>query len=439
MAQIYDSSHSGQEIDAAVDAVQTIIPSQLTQIGLKLGDLTQLETTANEDLVSAINEVNEKAEQGGGASLPDTEENGFFLVDSAHYVGMKYDEYGLDAAKLSTHFKELIQSDLRQEVMNLKQPAVTGDTANIVSIGLLSDIHADAVNLEAFIECCKGYNIDYMLHLGDATYEYNYGKASSYSFWTGVEGNDEIMNIVGNHDSRRSGSWTGVPQTEVYDCIINPFISEVTVVQPEDAETNGLCYYYKDLNTHVRLICLDCMFWNQDEYDWLSDVLDDAKTNNMHVIIACHYPTNAITLAESSWNCRLKGAKITDTSIGGQPSYLDKYTPTMASDLVQSFIDGGGKFIAWICGHQHRNWLGHLTAHPTQLQFCVPSSRWDYSKPTYFCELGSINQHCFTIIGIDTKNGYLKAVRIGKRNDSFMQKQQQFCYDYINNALIYTA
>lgn len=36
MALIYDSSHSGQEIDAAVDAVQTTIPSQLTQIGSKL-------------------------------------------------------------------------------------------------------------------------------------------------------------------------------------------------------------------------------------------------------------------------------------------------------------------------------------------------------------------------------------------------------------------
>ena len=39
MALIYDSSHSGQEIDAAVDAVQTTIPSQLTQIGSKLDEI----------------------------------------------------------------------------------------------------------------------------------------------------------------------------------------------------------------------------------------------------------------------------------------------------------------------------------------------------------------------------------------------------------------
>lgn len=39
MALIYDSSHSGQEIDAAVDAVQTTIPSQLAQIGSKTDQL----------------------------------------------------------------------------------------------------------------------------------------------------------------------------------------------------------------------------------------------------------------------------------------------------------------------------------------------------------------------------------------------------------------
>ena len=46
MALIYDSSHSGQEIDAAVDAVQTTIPSQLTQIG---SNLVELESVLKEE------------------------------------------------------------------------------------------------------------------------------------------------------------------------------------------------------------------------------------------------------------------------------------------------------------------------------------------------------------------------------------------------------
>lgn len=63
MALIYDSSHSGQEIDAAVDAVQTTIPSQLTQIGSKIGDLANLQTADKSSLVAAVNEV--KSSAGG--------------------------------------------------------------------------------------------------------------------------------------------------------------------------------------------------------------------------------------------------------------------------------------------------------------------------------------------------------------------------------------
>ena len=39
MEQIYDSRHSGQEVDKAVDAVQTTIPNQLAQIGSNLDEV----------------------------------------------------------------------------------------------------------------------------------------------------------------------------------------------------------------------------------------------------------------------------------------------------------------------------------------------------------------------------------------------------------------
>lgn len=102
MAQIYDSSHSGQEIDAAVDAVQTTIPSQLTQIGFKIGDLTELDTTDKSNVVNAINEiVAAMADQSALETLTRkvnanteklesfvvTEEDGFYLVDDDFNIG----------------------------------------------------------------------------------------------------------------------------------------------------------------------------------------------------------------------------------------------------------------------------------------------------------------------------------------------------------------
>lgn len=53
MEQIYDSRHSGQEVDKAVDAVQTTIPNQLTQIGSKIDELPNAEDTDLADFAIA--------------------------------------------------------------------------------------------------------------------------------------------------------------------------------------------------------------------------------------------------------------------------------------------------------------------------------------------------------------------------------------------------
>jgi hypothetical protein len=100
MAQIYDSSHSGQEIDAAVDAVQTTIPSQLTQIGSKLGDLTQLETTDKSSLVGAINEVAAAVISAGSSNIFDVTQSGFYFVDSNYNIGAYFDNSGFHAINM---------------------------------------------------------------------------------------------------------------------------------------------------------------------------------------------------------------------------------------------------------------------------------------------------------------------------------------------------
>lgn len=52
-------------------------------------------------LIAIVNEVE--------ALLSTTNENGFFVVDSSNYIGLKYDNDGFDVAKLSKHFMDLIK------------------------------------------------------------------------------------------------------------------------------------------------------------------------------------------------------------------------------------------------------------------------------------------------------------------------------------------
>lgn len=67
----YKSRYTGAQIDAGIQAARETIPAQLTQIGSKIGDLAELETTDKSDLVSAINEV-KQATEGISSSAADT-------------------------------------------------------------------------------------------------------------------------------------------------------------------------------------------------------------------------------------------------------------------------------------------------------------------------------------------------------------------------------
>lgn len=58
-------------------------------------------TILQSTLIAIVNEIE--------ALLCTTNENGFFVIDSSNYIGLKYDNAGFDVAKLSKHFIDLIK------------------------------------------------------------------------------------------------------------------------------------------------------------------------------------------------------------------------------------------------------------------------------------------------------------------------------------------
>ena len=79
MALIYDSSHSGQEIDAAVDAVQTTIPSQLTQIGSKLDEKADILVTAEPFDTTTLTQIGGANITGSNVWTTSTTQYGSFI------------------------------------------------------------------------------------------------------------------------------------------------------------------------------------------------------------------------------------------------------------------------------------------------------------------------------------------------------------------------
>ena len=121
---VFPSTKAGNEVDQAVTAALTTIPQQLTQIGSKIGDLSELETTDKSDLVSAINEVKQATEDlsGDAADINYTDNYGMGAdnvqdaIDKVGFVGTDIEidltQYTEQRAWISASAKWLVSSSV---------------------------------------------------------------------------------------------------------------------------------------------------------------------------------------------------------------------------------------------------------------------------------------------------------------------------------------
>lgn len=414
-----------------------------------------------------------------------TTQNGFFVIDSAKRIGLKYTNDGLDAAKVTDHLKsllgggegggvdegevqeiveELLENAGIQLVPNIVTWAKADDDVHLlehwsdVTFGVLTDIHGAGTELKAFIDFCNHYSTPYMIHLGDTVVDkYSDGVA----FWTNVTDSNKVLNTIGNHDTRygSTGSnwWYYANKQQSYDTFIKPFIQQNIqgVVQPSDAASTYKCYYYVDLYkgstaTNVRLIVLDSMSWYDNaagaaQYSWLDSLLSASRTAGKHVVICTHIPIND---ADVIANCPFDNSSISpnsspiDTTLAGESSYLDRYiTPSSSnvpnamtlSNLVESHITQGLIFVAYMCGHTHANYLGTIKNHPNQLQIVIPTGK-DWSSPAF--EDNVIYKYCFSLCGINAESKRLMLFRFGKTTQRWGFDTKSFSYNYETHKVV---
>ena len=115
----------------------------------------------------------------------------------------------------------------------------------------------------------------------------------------------------------------------------------------------------------------------------------------------------------------------------------DDYLPVGYTDAVQDFIDGGGTFICWICGHAHYDFFTSINRHPDQIQIGIGLS--GYANRTYHAEkrtTGTKSQDLFNIISFDTTEHCVKIARIGADYNAMLQHKDTVCFDYVNKEII---
>ena len=314
-----------------------------------------------------------------------------------------------------------IDSDIRETSSKLSNARHMA-SGTPLTIFHFSDIHGDKSALQRLMEYVANQEteIDDMICTGDIVAN----TAEQITSWW----DPRVMTCIGNHDaasydSKTGYDWDALSMANRDAYYITPFKSNWNVVH-----TSGKSYYYKDYSTQkVRLIVMDSQAYlaggtdATTQTEWLTDLLASAIANSLHVLIAIHAPYNNAPIVNCSFS-RYGRSNMATLS--------DSFTPQEVIEAVASAINNGLKFIGYIVGHNHQDYIYKPMA--GQIGFCVTCAavsqraQWKDSDQDR-----TVTKDAYNLVTIDTTNTLIKIIRGGGANiDDRMRTRKAICFDY---------
>lgn len=356
-----------------------------------------------------------------------------------------------------------------------------------------TDIHGDtaaAAQIKAFAEQYSSY-IDDIVQTGDAVYYYWNSDGQGYQ-WYQQHGIPEALFVLGNHDGAAnddsqgwkegSADWDFKGKEWDFDTYFADYITSRGVTPPTgyDDPTSPYykaCYWHKDYaSAKIRVIGIDCMHFNDgvrytsnDQETWLAAKLQETLTSGnaaygYSVIFLCHYPLDDYSGNNETWddtnhrftfNKNAGGGHVMDANtqrmvnchyglsftaeakfsmrnrVGtvGSPSY-SKGSDNPIGDVIQSWMNSGGKYVAWLSGHTHTEYMYYPAKYPNMLVIGLPQAGNTRGNNQTDRANDSEMHTCANLVVIDTQNSYIKIVRIGKTMDKSLMRFEKLCYQY---------
>ena len=317
-----------------------------------------------------------------------------------------------------------LNHDAKVTVLNGKKPF---NRATTVPLALLhfSDIHASQTNLERIVDMANhlGTDIDDVICTGDMVSN-NYS-ATCMDFWDAVDGAEDILMVVGNHDladGEHGYSSDQIGQETAYAKYFSPYVSNWGVTMAGE----NLTYWYKDYSAKkVRLIGLNYLLTGDAstaQKTWLVSRLSEAKTAGYAVVIAEHSPLNSFTEIPCNFDI-----------IGKSWGYTEILADIQSA--VQDFIDGGGEFVCYIAGHSHCDYVGYNSNYPNQLCIVVTTALTTGADNDQRRVNGEKSQDAANVVLIDTVTKTVKLVRIGADMDTYLRGRHLFSIKYTDKTI----
>lgn len=286
-----------------------------------------------------------------------------------------------------------------------------------------SDIHANKQNLMRIMNFANKYGakINDIIHTGDMVAS---KWDSGVTFWTEVEGTDNILNVIGNHDSSSTGSgnWDAYTAAQCYGRYIEPYVENWGVTMGGEE----VCYYYKDYSS-IRLIVLDRMHWDSTQESWFTTLLQNSLSKK--VIIASH--GTPATVAPSDKACNMDSYfKETISPNSGMNS------DSIMVEAVDDFIDDGGTFICWLGGHTHWDSFRYISGHQRQVCVLVGTASSTANGNAFHREVGTQSEDNFNIFSVYPTTGTFAIKKIGCSYNRMGLSTSGLVYDYVNHEII---
>lgn len=286
-----------------------------------------------------------------------------------------------------------------------------------------SDIHGDLVELQRLCDFLEKFDtvIDDCVCTGDLSQlRWNTG----YEFWAQDSRAKTILTCIGNHDILLDDigwDWSQqATQKQCYERYFAPYIGAWNCAYQENKT-----YYYKDYEKQkIRLIVLDVMLKDTDkkeQLEWFENVLTKAQEEEQNVLVAIHYPVGNMQPIACNFTSldRKKGVD------GGE--IMNEY-----QEKVGQFIKKDGKFICWISGHAHEDYVGYNPQYPEQL--CIVINALCREQSDQYSDTdrvdGMPSQDLWNVMTIDTSSQHVKLIRIGANVDRYLRKRDTLCIQY---------
>ena len=292
-----------------------------------------------------------------------------------------------------------------------------------------SDIHGGAENLRRIVAFRDKYAdlIDDTICTGDMVKD---RFSSGMSFWDAVPGAEDIMMVVGNHDALAAASgydWTDLKtEAEQYGRYISPYVSNW------DCEyTENKTYYYKDYaSKKVRLICLNCMLTGDDntaQLTWFASTLADAITNDYYVIVAVHYPISNHTTVSCGFS-----------SIDTIPSQTQNRLSDDYMSAVNTFVGNGGKFVCYLTGHTHTDFILKSSNYSGQMCIVIDSASYSAGNADSDTQrtIATKSYDCANLFVFDSASGAIKIIRVGADMDHYMRPKNDITFKLSDLSII---